>query len=535
MGIFDSVIQKAVVKAISGKKGILPGSLLEELMRYDKPHYSSNNYENFVTNGWRKNELIFSCINKTAMTAAQVGMKVHKSDGELAPDHPLQKILQRPNPFMSEFQFWYAVITFLKLAGVAYFERVPSAAGSTAELWPMRPDWTEPVTSPTEYISGYTYKVPGRPPLYMPRDRVLRFSLFDPLNMFLTGWPPVQVAARVGDVDNAATDYLKMFWEKGGMPAGILTSKQALKDTDVEEIRKRWRERYGGYEKWLEPAVLDRDASFTRIGLTAEELGFGFIDERDETRICSVLDVPPIMVGARVGLDRATYSNYEQARKSWWEDSLKPQYELFDDVINDTLAKEFADGSYAAWDYGAVPAFQDDIDKKWTRLGTAVRDGNITINEFRRGVGLEEIDGGNVRMISLASQAVGEDQDLYNFTPEPVTPEPEEEPEEEGEVGKLNRILRTIGDRRPDLSGLKELLAAGSGLTIDPALIDELKRANENLRAAKQDNITNVFTNGEVKIPESVINVNVEPTPVTIEVNPTPVTIDGSAGVITIQ
>ena len=75
-----------------------------------------------------------------------------------------------------------------------------------------------------------------------------------------------------------------------------MTSSQHLSEAQVELIRKRWRERYGGSENWLEPAVLDADAKYEKTGLSFEEMGFETLDDRNEARICMVFNVPPIIV-----------------------------------------------------------------------------------------------------------------------------------------------------------------------------------------------------------------------------------------------
>jgi len=373
-----------------------------------KPHYAKTNYPALVNEGWKKNELIYACIDRIARTASQVATKIVDKDGNEQPDHLLRHLLSHPNPYMAEYDFWQAVIIYLNLAGVAYFEKERSNAGNVVGLWPMRPDWTSPVQSSSQFISAYQYKAPGRAPIYLEPKDVLVFKNYDPLDLY-NGFAPAVVAARVGDIDNSETDFIKTFWERGGVPTGLLTSTQHLSDAQVELIRKRWGERYGGFKNWLEPAVLDADASYQKTGLTFEEMGFETLDDRNEARICMVMNVPPIIVGAAVGLKRSTYSNYEEARKSWWQDTLIGLYEHFDDVINTQLAPEFGD-AVMKFDYSQVPALQEDMNTEWQRYLQAVQAGVITVNEFRDGVGLPVINGGDVllRQLSVYDQPVSQ-------------------------------------------------------------------------------------------------------------------------------
>ena len=196
----------------------------------EEPIYTGTEFENLVRYGWRRNELIFACISKTANTAAQVELKFYRGiEGEELPDHPVKQLIQKPNPYMSEFDFWSAVIIYLKLAGVAYFEKERSRAKQVVRLWPLRPDWmTAKYTG--NVLAGYEYRVPGLGNVTtIAGEDVLAFRVFDPMGMFSV-WPPVAVAARTGDIDNATTDYLKKFFQKGGTPPGLLKTVQRLQD-----------------------------------------------------------------------------------------------------------------------------------------------------------------------------------------------------------------------------------------------------------------------------------------------------------------
>lgn len=368
-----------------------------------KPVYSLINFETMVREGWRTNELIYACISKTANTAAQMQITLKDQRGEPFEEHPFLDLMRRPNPHMSEFDFWSAVIIFQKLAGIAYFEKVRSRSGAVVELWPLRPDWLKPLASRNDFIAGYEYTVPGDAPVPIKAQDVLRFPLWDPLNMY-QGWPPAAVAARVGDVDNNATDYMKLFFEKGGTPPGILKSKLSLSEDDVTQLRARWRDRYGGIMGWIDPAVLDMDAEYQAIGSTFKDMGFDGLDARNEARICAVLQVPPILVGAKIGLDRATYANYREARSAWWEDDLMPMYFNFQDVLDNQLAPEFGEGLNADWDYDGVYAIQEQKARVQEMATTALKEGGITVNEFRDQMGLEPVGpAGDVFVRSTAT------------------------------------------------------------------------------------------------------------------------------------
>ena len=361
-----------------------------ETWREERPSYPEVNFVNMVKYGWRRNELIFACITKTANTTSQVKLQViRQRNGEQVVDHPMKRLIESPIPYMSEADFWSAIILYQKLAGRAVFEKERSQSGHVVRLWPLRPDWLRPLPSSKNVIRGYLYEPPGLEPVPLDPEDVLDFKLFDPINTY-HGYPPVAVAARVGDMDNAVTDYLKIFFEKGGTPPGLLKTVQKLNDTAVGDIRRRWRERYGGAEHWLEPAVLDSDAEYQRIGLSFDEMGFDVLDARNEARICAVLDVPPILVGAKIGLDRATYSNYAEARRAWWQDSLIPLYVNLNDTIANQLVPEFGDDITTDWDFSEVPALQEDRDSRWKRATEALRAGGITVNEFYAEVGLPD-------------------------------------------------------------------------------------------------------------------------------------------------
>lgn len=376
-----------------------------------QPYYELQTFENYVTHGYRKNELIFACIEAHQLTAASVSYRVYdRRSGEELPDHPLRRLLERPNPFMSEYEFLWLVTGFLKLAGKAYFEKVyDHHSGELVALWPMRPDFVEIMPDDKRFIGAYRYTVPGVAQIDMPPEQVLAIRNMDPLDPYRS-FAPVQVAARVGDVDNHITDYIKLFFERGAMPSGILKIDKVLTDAEVAGLRRRWAERYGGFNRWFEPAVLDQQADYQRIELSFAEMQFEVLDDRDEARICAVLRVPPIIAGARIGLKFGTYSNYEEARRMWWQDVLKPQYEMISNALTRDLARVYGDEVEIRADLSGVPALQESETHRWERAERGLSAGFMTVNEVREYLGLSNIGAaGDVFLRSFGVQPVDTD------------------------------------------------------------------------------------------------------------------------------
>lgn len=353
--------------------------------------YFDRSFENYVKEGYKKNEVIFACTEATATTAATVAMRIHnKATGEEQPDHGLQALIKRPNKKMSEYDFWSWTIRCMKLAGVCYWQKRRNAVGQIVDMWPIRPDYIRPNVVEDVGLVSYKVHIGGQDVMDIPADDMLVFGLPDPLNLF-SHMSPIEVCARIADVDNGLTDLIKMLLMRGATPLFILVSKLRLQDDAVGDIRRRWAEKYSGWQNWAEPAVLDSDASYQRVGLTLDELKIDSLTGQGETRICMVMRVPPIIIGATFGLQRSTFSNYESARKQWWEDVLSALYKQLADVYQQGVVEEYDADAECRWDFSTVPALQEERTARFTRSTNAYAKGVITKNEARIEMGFKSI------------------------------------------------------------------------------------------------------------------------------------------------
>lgn len=356
--------------------------------------------------GYRQNELVYACIREIATTAAEVRLRILDADGAPLPNHPLQRLLDRPNPEQSAFDLWEGVLTDLHLFGNAFLlkERSPlrGAASAIEHLWKLRPDRLQIVPGARRLIDSYVYRVGDREQEFPTQD-VIHFRLPDPTNDFW-GLSPLEVAARQIDVDTEASKFIDGFFRNAAVPFGIIKLKRALRGGEAEarRIGQRWTDRFRGLFGRFQVGVLDADADFQRIGLTQDEMAFPDLRAQTEARICAAFRVPPILVGVKVGLDRATYSNMAEARRFFWENTLLSLYRRIESKLAADLTPEFAtvgDPSTGTlcvcFDFTDVASLRESRESIERTSIAAFRAGALTINDVRRRLGLEPLAEGD--------------------------------------------------------------------------------------------------------------------------------------------
>lgn len=378
--------------------------------RAGQPDWTPATLQGYAEAGYEGNSLVLACIRRRAQSAAFAPLVAYmgeRAQPERLPDaHPLAQLLRRPNPWQSWYEFAEQGITYLDLDGNLFIymawrsllaRRQPEEF--PAALYLLRPDRVRvvPGRNRTEPLWGYVYDAEDTG-AWLSREPFLPSEVIhvkypnprDPFEGFGRGTSPLGAAAKQVDVDNAATSFLKTFFAQGVVPYGLLKSKQTLVDDEVARIRDRLKAQYAGQQNWGEVMILDADAEYQQMGMSMRDMTFGDLDARNEARICQVLDVPPILVGAKVGLDQATYSNYEQARSAFWQDALIPGvYQRLEDALNLGLGTPEV---WLAYDYSGVPALREDEVKQ---AETAVRlflGGVARRNEARARMGLEPAD-----------------------------------------------------------------------------------------------------------------------------------------------
>lgn len=383
------------------------------------------NYQTFAREGYAGNEYVFACLEELSTSAAEPGMMVRMGE-EWSHSHPVLDLLARPNPFMDRFEMWATVIMHRGIAGNAYALKVRSGAGRVVQLWLLRPDRVRIVPDAQKYIARYDYELGAGETYALPVEDVIHWRTRNPLDDFY-GMPPLMALSGRVDIDNFMRHFVKAFFENAGVPAGMLSIKQKLREEQRQELRTRFRSEFGGPSGWHDLLILDNaDASFTPLTQQLGQRGLVLpeLDEINESRICAVFGVPQSLVGTRISYQNGGYANKRAEQQDFWTGTLAPLYKELAGRLNLSLAPEYPGVAEIAFDMHDVRALQPDADALSARLLKEVDGGIRTIEEARSELGLPAEPSGTLLVpANLIPTPAGSLPD-ENTPPAPVAPAP---------------------------------------------------------------------------------------------------------------
>ncbi len=292
---------------------------------------------------YQQSPWVYVAVNRIAEAAALVPLRVLRVDGEQSVEvqrHPLEVLLEAPNPFMSRFELLESTVGMLELFGNAYWFLGSGADGTPAQIWTLRPDRMSIVPDAMRYIRGYVYEIDGlRIPLEA--EEVIHFKRWHPANDYY-GLSALEAArlAILSDKDMAQWNR-NTFGQENGVPAGIVLVKNNPSQADFDRIKREWRASYGGTQRRT-AFLRGEDVEWKNIGLSHTDLDFlkGRAAHRDE--ILNIFGVPVGLIS-----ENATEANAKVAERQFIERTLYPKLvRLAQKITQDLLA--FYPGTHVA-------------------------------------------------------------------------------------------------------------------------------------------------------------------------------------------
>ncbi len=350
-----------------------------------RPQWTPRDYGALASEGFAKNPVAYRCVRMIAEAAAAVPLAVFH-DGRRSDEHPLARLLARPNPEQGGPDLMEAFFGHLQVAGNGYLE---AAGEGPSELYALRPDRMAVVPGPRGWPAAYDYQAGGRT-ARIGRDAdgwlpVLHIKLFNPTSDHY-GASPLEAAAFAIDVHNASGAWNKALLDNAARPSGALVyggrDGDRLSEEQFERLKAELAGAHAGADNAGRPLLLEGGLEWKPMSLTPADLDFVEGKHAAAREIALAFGVPPQLLG--IPGDN-TYANYREANGAFWRHTVAPLAERAARAITAWLEPKFP-GARVGCDLDAVPALSAERDALWARLQAA---SFLTDEERRRLAGLE--------------------------------------------------------------------------------------------------------------------------------------------------
>lgn len=418
MGMFTRAVEFVRGRMKQALTGVFP-------LFFDEATFMGNNYRAFSTEGYSQNVYAFAAIREVSQAIMGIPwILFNDMTSEEIDKHPLLDLLKKPNPRMSGPHFFEWLMSYFQIGGNAYILRVGPNDRSKApvELWPLQPNLVKMTKNGNWQI--------GEEPnaTFVPFEDILHLKTFNPLNTQM-GLSPIQVAARSITQSNESKRWNVSLLQNMARPSGALVAEGNLTKEQRTKARQEIRRKYASSESAGSPLILEGGVKWIQMALNPADMDWLEGQKLSAREIALIFGVPPELIGDS---SNKTYSNYREARKAFYEDTIMPYMVWLKQEINGWLSPQFGENLRAEPNTDEVPALQEDRELLFKRANDATF---LTVNEKRDMTGFEERPEGDVVLVPLTMIPLTD-------AVEPV-PDPDElavavEPEEKVEAKAFN-------------------------------------------------------------------------------------------------
>ena len=317
--------------------------------------------------------IVYVCVNAIARAIQEaplcVGRSGTKDDSmQRLKGHWAEDLLLNPNPEMHGAEYLWHVAAHLVLTGMSYVYKRRDLSGGPAQVWPLPTSWVTPIRDKKsgEIIMYKLYQGVGRPKLEVPPEDVFRMILPHPADLSC-GLGPLQPAGRDVQMDDERADYFVEMIANRKQPGTIFHQPDGWSEDEKTEAANNLKS-YGKGNRGR-PFFLSGQGAKIEMVDAMKELDWPGLSGLNETRICAAFGVPPIVAGLRSGLENATYSNFETAKRVFFSQTIAPLWGLIaDGHTKGLLHDEGEDGDAVYADTSAVAALRESQDELAKRV-----------------------------------------------------------------------------------------------------------------------------------------------------------------------
>lgn len=364
---------------------------------------------------------VFAATNLISNTIAMLPIKVQKraTNGKNEVDnHPLNIVFgdKSNTNNLSKFTIIKMIVqsVILKGNGFAYIERAND--GSVTGLRFL------------EASDVLIYYNKQRNLLYYDAP-VISKKHIEPINMLhfvlhsyngINGLSVLSYANRTLGITNASENSAKSFFENGMNVNGLLKVTTPLNAKQKDEIRSSWQQAYNGNGGGL--AIINSNMEYQQLQLSPEDSQLLASRKFNIEDIARFFNINPLLIG---GEGKASYNSLEMLQQAFLVHTLQPYITMIENEMNRKLLKPSESKLTIQLETNELLRINKQSQASYYQ--TMVNSGILSINEVRKDLGFNPIDGGDEHHIAFSST----DKNLIGKENEPTENNTDSKPNEQ--------------------------------------------------------------------------------------------------------
>lgn len=315
-------------------------------------------------------DAVFRAFMFLQTSAMQLTLDVWR--GERLIEKP--SIVRKPDMESTLSAFLAETVNSLTGRGNAYWLKRHGPAGEVIHLENLPPLEVHPYRDETTGRIRYSYR--GK--TYTATD--IQHLKFLRITGEQTGLGPVQAFQRGLGGALAQATYADQWFEKSGVPNGVLKSDQKLTASEAEEYKKRWMEQRS---RDSGPAVLGAGLDYAFLQLKPNEVQWLESQKFSVTQIARLFGIPATYMLAVVEGTSQTYQNQEQADIAFVRFTLMAYLREIEEAFTAILPR----GQQARFNVDAL--LRTDTKTRYEAHEIGLRAGFLNVEEVRDIEGLD--------------------------------------------------------------------------------------------------------------------------------------------------
>jgi HK97 family phage portal protein len=355
---------------------------------------------------------VYACVSILAHDFARCAPTLYEAqdDGsrKKIDDHPIARILKRPNRIQTWFEFARDLMAAYLLRGNGYAAILRDRRGDPTELILINPDAVMVLEASdgsvfynVNRLGLFQIAVLQQFPVAIPAEDIFHLRGMS-FNM-LIGASTIGLARDAIGLAMGQSQQQSRWVGNGAKPSVILESPRTLTDDAAKRLKANWEQFSAGVQNVGRTAVLEDGITAKQLQLTSVDLDFINQCNFSVQDICRFFGVPPRKVGQP---DQTRGSTIIQEDQAYVNGFVSPKLEMFEQKMERTFD---LDREGLELDLNEDALLRADPLTRYNLGRIGKLSGLIKTNEWRRSERLPPEPGGDTLMQPVNMAALGSD------------------------------------------------------------------------------------------------------------------------------